>query len=423
MRSKGLTIRNALLLMASLAACASMFAACGVNYEWGGVIHEPFLCDDTTYSDYHSPMCVDDRCKTGRALPTDKCTDAGSSEDGGLSQDGGSSARCSGKCVPNAPDGFDDPQALYVGPSKPWPHDDDCPASVGSFGDLRYTDLLIPSPGCPACICGPIEGSCSPTPEIFLNADLCNTALLSTTNFGGPPNWTGACTMTNAVPANLECPPGSGIPCAQSIVTSPLPAPVDGCKPIPLPVPKATGDKVAWKNVVLSCSSTVKSDECTDGSSQQCFPSLPGEPGWSYCVRRKTTGVFECPKFSDFPEQVLAFTHDSFTDTRACTECTCEASGGTCFGTLRVYADDACSTNESLSLMLGSDGPNCQNFFPPGEALSSKEITDLVYVPGACAPKGGEPVGGVEFVTKPQFDGHEPVFTWCCMTKPEADAM
>jgi hypothetical protein len=73
--------------------------------------------------------------------------------------------------------------------------------------------------------------------------------------------------------------------------------------------------------------------------------------------------------------------------------------------------------------MLGSDGPNCQNFFPPGEALSSKEITDLVYVPGTCVPKGGEPVGGVEFVTKPKFDGHEPVFTWCCMTKPEADAM
>ncbi len=413
MRSKGLTIRNVLFAVVA----AFTFSACGVNYEFGGDIDDAYACLTPTYSDYHAPICVTWRCKTGRGIPEDKCPDAGSSEDGG------SSARCSGKCVSNAPDGFADPQAVYVGSSKLWPHQDDCPTNVGSFGDLRYTDLLIPSPGCPACICGPIEGSCSPTPDILLNADLCNTALVSTTSFDGPANWDGSCTTANAVTANLECPPGSGIPCTQSIVTSPLPAPVHGCEPIPLPVPSATGDKPAWKNVVLSCSSTTRDEGCTESASQQCFPSLPKEPGWRYCVRREEKGVFACPEFSDFKEQVLAFLHDSYTDTRACTECTCEASGGTCFGTLRVYSDDTCSTNEVVAHMMSSDGPNCSNFFPPGEALSSKEITDLVYVPGACAPKGGEPVGSVEFVTTPQFPMHEPVFTWCCMpSTQEADA-
>jgi hypothetical protein len=417
MKSKGLTIRSALLFAASIATTVCTFAACGVNYEFGGDLSDAYPCDDPTYSDYHDDGCVVWRCESGNAIPEDNCPDAGSA------QDAGSSARCSGPCVKNAPDGFYAPQAVYVGPSKLWPHEDDCPANVGAFGDLRYTDLRIPSPGCPACICGAIEGSCSPTPDIALNADLCNTPLVSTTNFGGPTNWDGSCSPANAVPANLECPPGSGIPCAQSIVTSPLPAPIQGCKPIPLPVPNATGDKPGWKNVVLSCNSTFKAEGCAEFASQQCFPPLPTESGWSYCVRRKEKGVYSCPDFSDFKHQVLAYLYDSYTDTRACTECTCEASGGTCFGTLRVYKDDTCSTNELLADMLSSDGPACSNFFPPGEALSSKEITDLVYVPGACAPKGGEPVGSVELVTKPQFDEHEPVFTWCCITKPDAESM
>ncbi len=415
MHSKGLTFYNVLFICICLGTGA-VFSACGVDYKFGGDLDPYADCFDQTWSAYDSIGCKERRCSLDAGAPGDNCDDGGASSSG-------SSARCGGPCVPNEPDGFDSPQPVYVGPSKPWPHGDDCPSNVGSFGDLRYTDLSIPSPGCPACICGPIEGSCSPTPDIVLNADLCNTPLVSTTDFNGPAGWDGSCTTTNAVPANLECPPNSGIPCAQSIVTSALPAPVDGCKSIPLPVPNATSDRPWWKHVVLSCSATARADGCEESASHQCFPSLPNEDGWRYCVRRKDVGVFSCPEFSDYGEQVLAYLHDAYTDTRTCTECTCEASGGKCFGTLRVYKDDTCSTNELLSDMLTSDGPNCSNFFPPGDALSSKEITDLQYVPGNCTPKGGEPVGSVEFVTTPQNGMPEPVYTWCCMPSSESKKM
>lgn len=395
----------AALLLFSFFGFAS--TACGPTWDWSG---NALNCRDPNDPSYKDPLCGDH----------DAGSDGSAEEGGSSSSSSGSSARCSGTCVPNAPDGFSAPQPVYVGLSKPWPPEDDCPANVGSFGDLRYTGLAIPSPGCPACICGPIEGSCSPTPEIVLNANLCNSAIVAVTNFSGPANWDGSCTMTNAVPADLECPPGSGIPCAQSIVTSPLPAPIDGCEPIPLPVPKATSDKPWWKNVVVSCSPTATAEGCVDQASHQCLPGLPSEPVWRYCVRRVTAGVYECPSASAFKTQVLAHLYDSYIDTRACTECTCVPSGGTCFGTLRVYKDDTCSTNELSSLMVSSDWPNCSNLVLPGEALSSKEITDLAYVPGICAPKGGEPVGDVEFVTTPEFEGHEPVFTWCCMPGAKA---
>lgn len=198
---------------------------------------------------------------------------------------------------------------------------------------------------------------------------------------------------------------------------------MQGCKPIPLPVPKATSDKPRWDHVVLSCSSTGRADGCEESASHQCLPSLPEEDGWRYCVRHKDVGVFSCPEFSAYTEQVLAYLEDAYTDTRTCSECTCDASGGKCFGTLRVYKDDTCSTNESVSLMLSSDWLNCSNIALQGDALSSKEITDLQYVPGNCTPKGGEPVGSVEFVTTPQMGMPEPVVTWCCMPSSESKKM
>lgn len=216
-----------------------------------------------------------------------------------------------------------------------------------------------------------------------------------TTSFAGPADWDGSCTTSNAVAANLECPQGSGVPCAQSIMTSPLPAPVQGCEPIPLPVPKATRDTPWWSNVVLSCSATATPEGCAQPASEQCLPPLPpDEPGWRYCVR--SDSIRECVLSSVFTQQFLTYPYDGFVDTRSCTECSCAASGGACTGTLRVYQDDACSTNELVSLMVSSDWPNCSNLAVLGDPLSSKEITDLAYEPGTCAPKAGEPSGTVE---------------------------
>ncbi len=390
------------------AATVTVINGCGLYDEWfgpdAGVWGD---CDNPNYSGYNNLDCLESRCRRDADVPTDDC--GAPSSESSSSSSSGSSAVCQGTCVPNEPNGFNAPMLVYIGPFK-GPYPMECPPDVGAPGeDLQYTDLIVPTPGCPACVCGPIQGTCSPTPEITLHANLCNDPPGQTTPFGGPANWDGSCTNENAVPANLECPPGSGVPCAQSILTSPLPAPEHGCEPIPLPVPRATSDTPRWGSVVLTCSPTRIPAGCAEPASEQCLPPLPkGESGWRYCV--SSGSIRDCVESSRFTERHLVYPHDGFVDTRKCTECTCETAGGACFGTLRMYKNDACSTNDYQTLMLSSEGPNCQNLFPPGEALSSKEIVDLTYSPGDCAPKGGEPVGDVELIND-ELD----VDTWCCI--------
>ncbi len=239
----------------------------------------------------------------------------------------------------------------------------------------------------------------------------------ATTNFSAPENWDGSCTSVNAVAAGLECAPGSGIPCAQSVYASTLLDPEQGCNPVPLPVANATNDFPSWRKTVLSCSTTPRPESCTEAAATTCLPPLPiDEPGWRYCVRHDDPGVFACPSSSDsaFSEQIVAY--DKYVDNRKCTECGCKASGGECSGILRVYKDDACSSNElSAADWFTSDLTMCSNI-NAGEAVKSKELTDLVYVPGKCQPTGGVAVGTA-------YPDETTAATWCCMPAPNvADA-
>lgn len=168
----------------------------------------------------------------------------------------------------------------------------------------------------------------------------------------------------------------------------------------------------------MSCSPSVLPGACDNAPSNTCLPSVPpDEPEWRYCVRKE--GVHECPSKVPgvgFVKQYVAY--DGYIDTRKCTECECGAAGGNCYGTLRTYKDDACSTNEITSIIVGSNMTNCMNLAPTGDSFGSKELTDLTYVPGACEPKGGEPVGDVVPIKtqiKPDGDVEETVTTWCCL--------
>lgn len=409
MGSKSLTSRSFPIWIAAALVGASMMA-CGKEWNWDGIVEDAYPCDDPKYSDYHSELCVDWRCESGNAIPEDNCPDAGSSNDGG------SSARCTGTCVPNKPDGFDAPQPVYIGAMRA-KYVFGCPAEVGGPGGFQYSGLNVPSPGCPSCVCGSIKGTCTPPATITLRASTCDSQPGSTFNFSGPDGWDGSCTNVNAMPAGAECPPGSGISCAQSIDAATLAPPVETCEPIPLPVPKATSDTPWWTNTVMSCSSSVLPGACDNVASEMCLPSLPpNEPEWRYCVRKQ--GIHECPTNVPglgFVKQYIAY--DGFIDTRKCTACECGASGGTCFGTLRAYKDDTCSTNEIVSYPVGSNMTNCLNLPPTGDSFGSKEFTDLTYVPGSCEPKGGEPIGEVVPIktqVKPDGDVEETVTTWCC---------
>lgn len=417
------------------AATVTLINGCGLYDAWfgpdAGIIGS---CDDPTDTAYNDIGCIDSRCRRDAQVPADDC---GAESSSSSSSSSGSSARCSGTCVRNAPDFFVGPQIVYVGPpkakfvlggyleNKEGEAYEPCPEGAGSFGARQWNDLYVPPPGCPTCVCGPIEGSCAPPKDISVRANVCDAQPADALDFSGPDAWDGLCTNVNAIPAGLECPSGSGIPCAQSIISSPLPPPTEGCKPIPLPIAKATSDAPAWRNMVLSCNANATNESCDDAVATKCLPPLPtAEPGWRYCVRRQEKGVFPCEEGSEYSEQVLAY--DGFIDTRKCTECECKASGGSCSGTLRVYKDDTCSTNELVADPLSSTMGACSNFALSGEVLGSKEVTDLMYAPGKCEPSGGEPIGTVEHVTTAiESDGIEyaTVTTWCCQPLKNADPM
>ncbi|MDI1475391.1 hypothetical protein [Polyangium sp. y55x31] len=323
-----------------------------------------------------------------------------------------SSKKCAprGVCIPNEPDGFEPPQPFWIGP-----HDEaklTCPDDVGSFGALAYADLQPPhSSGCPVCVCGPIEGSCSPTPgQIHIRAGSCNEAQTPTIEFGAPASWDGSCTNAGALPAGAECPPGSGILCAQSVYVSALPDPVEGCKPEPLPIPSATNDAPWWGQVALSCSASPPAPPWTCEADTSCQWELP--PGFRHCVRRE--GVHACVDGSPYAERFVVHPYDAIKDSRGCSPCECKASGGMCYGTFRLYEDSVCSS-EILADPMGSTSHECDDILPPGRPVGSKEITDLQYMPGKCQPSGGGAFGTVE------LDDAGAV-TWCCMAPAKAPA-
>ena len=407
MQSKGLSISQILVSLSAIFAGAS-FSACGMTFNFDGIVHDAYPCDEPDYNDYHSKRCVDWRCESGNAIPEDHCADAGT--------DTGSSALCQGRCVRNGPIGFDAPRPVYVGSAANYLFG--CPPEIGDTGSRAFSGFHEPAQGCPTCLCDAPEGSCSTKPNaLFVHPNLCAGPQTETVDFDGPPNWDGACTNVNAIPQGAECPPGSGIFCAQSIDSAELLEAVETCKPRELPVPKFTGDRPWWDKMVLACHSSVLPGECAEAAATTCLPSVPSdEPEWTYCVRRM--GVHPCPSEFDstFTEQYVAYPSNAYTDTTSCTKCTCTPSGGACFGTLHVYPDDSCSTNEIVAEPIGSGMTNCSNLPPTGEALGSKEITDVVYLPGQCEPSGGEPTGSVE------LHDSEAV-TWCCLpTKHMADA-
>ena len=309
-------------------------------------------------------------------------------------------------CIPNAPDNFHPPQPLWVGPRN---EDPGCLAEIGAFGDRRFKDLVVPPPSCPECVCGPIEGSCSARPNsIHLRTDYCDVLQTYTSDFSAPENWDGSCTNLHAMPANAECPENSGVPCAKAIYTSSLLDPVEGCKPIAVPIPSLYSDSITWENSVISCNATRVDLACPDHDSVR-FAALP--KNWRHCVRHQEKGIHECPSGSKYVNQIIAYEDRGYTDTRQCTECGCKAGGGSCYGTFNVYEDEQCMNFLSMN-SINSETSDCANF-PPGVAVGSKELVDLTYIPGKCEPTGGIFLGNVE-------KNDSEATTWCCMDAASA---
>ena len=135
---------------------------------------------------------------------------------------------------------------------------------------------------------------------------------------------------------------------------------------------------------------------------------MPDQPlPWHKCVWR--SGVQESCPANYSAERFVMYDDAKVIDNRECSECTCSAPvGGACVGTVRLYDDAACGA-EFAKQPIASYGKQCTNIYPAGRAIGSKAITDVAYVPGTCAPSGGEPIG------EAHPDSADAV-TFCCLS-------
>jgi len=364
-----------------------------------------------------------DVCDPNPLIPTDNCatdagadaTDADASDPGKTPQ--GTEATCAGRCVPepNGPSAgswSETPYLFFMGPAdivETMSCDDEYIRAQAPdpndklFEKYRlYKDLDAPPAECEPCTCDKPEGTCAGLPaSIEIRASMCGQSGGPSVPFDGPPGWDGSCTNENALPAGAMC---GGVPCAQYVSASPLPGPTnEACAPTT--TKPAFSKKTKWLTGALACARKDLEGTC-ETASHHCVRDLPYP--WDQCVAR--AGIHDvCP--GEYPHGPYKFYAAQPLDDRGCEACECgEPEGSVCKAYLHLYDDGACSTAPSPTLTLASAGPACGSILPPGSAVGSKAITGMTYLPGACASKGGAPIGSAKADPNP-----ETAVTFCCL--------
>ena len=339
-----------------------------------------------------TPGCIQD---AGTDAPPD---DAGDADPDGPTADNGRCPVETHDCVPlpEGDDAFrwhaDPPLLVWFGDNVEGEENQPkCPADTAPAVQARmFSDLIAPPATCDACQCKPATGDCGPVPtSITVRAGTCDDSGAAAVPFDGPAGWDGSCTAVNALPQGAECPPGSGVPCLQSIEIGPLPPPQnEKCEVDVVEVPKAVERITKWQTTSLACRGENDTSLCDDAG-KMCLPQalFPQR----ICIWREGLHT-DCPKNYQgeparwmYPEEVK--------EGRGCTECACGApNGGACVSSLRLFEDGACAAQfqEQTTASLGGE---CDAIFPSGRALGSKETSPAMYMAGACEASGGEPYG------------------------------
>ncbi|MFT3764765.1 MAG: hypothetical protein QM820_04505 [Minicystis sp.] len=283
--------------------------------------------------------------------------------------------------MPGPPPGWDGPDLLWHGPELQAP---ECPASAAGFYYQGHAGLDAPNV-CGACQCDPPTGVCALPGTMTASSATCpgDAPGAVKTPFDPPVGWDGTCTNTDAADAAALC--GGGT-CAPSLAIASLTLLEAGCKPTQLPVPK--NGSAVWKTYAKVCQSFAPGT-CAD-TAETCGPVA--EPGFHRCISHD--GDVACPALGPYHERHVFY--QGFTDTRACSPCSCGApEGSTCKAQLSIFEDAACATMPSFVFTLDAETAPCHPL-NVGAALSSKSATEPAYTPGTCTPSGGVPMGSAE---------------------------
>jgi hypothetical protein len=330
------------------------------------------ICPADAGSDvYCCPAPPDDGGAEGGATEADASTD-------------GPIGACSGACVPGPPSGWDAPALAWIGPEGEAPP---CPDVASVLGYEGHSGLQAPFT-CGACECGPPSGACRWPSTLTAHAASCNAGGGAPTSFDPPPGWEGACTAHQPIAAGLSC---GGAACVQSITIAPLDLAESGCAPLaPSSPDPPTWPPIwppTWETVARVCRG-FPGGTCSEGG-DVCGPDLP--PGFRRCVFHE--GDVSCPGPTHGPYQERHVVFAGLSDTRSCAPCACgPPEGSACLGSISIFSDGACQSSLVSSYLVDSSGPKCIDLVS-GSALGSKAATTPTYVPGACMPSGGGPMG------------------------------
>ncbi len=307
-----------------------------------------------------------------------------------------SSLGCAGPCWPAAPLGFGPPLYVWIGPDL---EAQTCPTTTTDVYE-GYADLSAP-PLCGPCACNPPVGSCEvPATLTAQGASCAETGPTTPTKpFDPPSGWDGGCTTDDAIDGGQPCDSGvDGGLCVQSVTVASLTISELGCTPMQGPV---TQDPPTWGLFARACEGSAAVG-CTNGN--VCSPPMPSAAEFHTCVSQ--LGDNECSYTWDGPYTEKHLFYQGFQDNRSCSPCTCGSpAGASCTSEVTVYSDDHCMSPPVVSVLAGSEGPECLGVIP-GSALGSKTASSPTYSPGACLPGGG-PAGSAEPVG--------PMMTFCCI--------
>ena len=308
-------------------------------------------------------------------------------------------------CVPIIPSGWTGPVALYAGAGAP----PDCLQS-GVYTTVKQNANSGLNPGsasCPTCSCDGSSGVTCEASIVFMTDGTCAAGNC----WGGKAGVLecGTAPFNNiTVPSTAACEliptlisaTGAG---AKGVWMGPLTSPGGACtsgqtgtKNIPTPT---------WNQSVRACGDPPAGGKgCGAGA---CMPR-PGTPfDNSLCIYR--TGDEVCP--SPFGKKTLA--HQSFSDGRDCSACTCDPPNAACTGSLTLYTNDTCTANPTpvatpnTCVAIPVD-PDPLTVFPPGTggAPPADTRSGKLVATGTCPPKGGQ-VTGTASATGP--------ITFCCL--------
>jgi len=327
--------------------------------------------------------------------------DAGDDGDSPDASEEDAGPSCSGDCAPiNHPD-FDLPMLFWFGAPNQIP---ECPDRAPVRQDLLHADLVIPADDCEPCNCKPSTGSCGLPETLTAHAGICYAGAADT-SFDPPPDWDGSCTAVNSIPAQAQCPPGSGIPCVQSITIGALAKLDEKCEPDLPPVPKVTNfSGPSWGLAAISCQGYTNPPlaGCEDPG-RICVPAADPDAGFRQCIRAR--GDMACPGQAYSKKFVF---YEGYEDQRACTACTCGAPmDSVCTAFVSVFKDASCTDPVIPGVPASSDDPPCLDLTPKGQPLGSKSVSGVTYHPGTCEAGGGE-IEGTVVPVRP--------ITFCCQS-------